>query len=85
MLARANSVCLLALARSDRRVLALPLVRVDCAVLCWRSKENKEIQEASPTNDIIVGNYRPRRPERWERIPTMFSEVCEIQVRLCTT
>ena len=34
MLARANSVCLLALSRSDRRVLALPFVRVDCAVLC---------------------------------------------------
>ena len=34
MLARANSVCLPALSRSDRRVLALLLVvRVDCAVL----------------------------------------------------
>ena len=34
MLARANSVCLLALSRFDRRVLALLLVRVDCAALC---------------------------------------------------
>ena len=34
MLARANSVCLLALLRFDRRVLGLLLVRVDCAVLC---------------------------------------------------
>ena len=29
MLARADSVCLLALSRSDRRVLALPIVRVE--------------------------------------------------------
>ena len=37
MLVRANSVCLLALARSDRRVLALLLVRVDkTAVLSLR-------------------------------------------------
>ena len=34
MLVRANSVCLLALARSDRRVLALLLVRVEWAGLC---------------------------------------------------
>ena len=34
MLARANSACLLGLSRSDRRVLALLLLRVDCAVLC---------------------------------------------------
>ena len=36
MLAGANPVCLLALSRSDRRVLALRLVRVDRAVLCLR-------------------------------------------------
>ena len=36
MLARDNSVCLLALSRSDRRILALLIVaRVDCAVLCY--------------------------------------------------
>ena len=34
MRARANSACLLALLRSDRRALILLLVRVDCAVLC---------------------------------------------------
>ena len=36
MLARANSVCLPALSRSDRRVLALLVVaRVDCVVLYY--------------------------------------------------
>ena len=34
MLARANSFCLLAVSRSDRRVLALLLVVVERAVLC---------------------------------------------------
>ena len=34
MLARANSICLLALSRSDRRVLALLLVRVGWLTLC---------------------------------------------------
>ena len=34
MLAPANSACLAALSRSDRRVLALLLVRVDCVALC---------------------------------------------------
>ena len=34
MRAPANSVCLLALSRSDGRVPVLLLVRVDCAVLC---------------------------------------------------
>ena len=41
MLARANSVCMLAFPRSGRRVLALLLVRVDCAVLCCACGENK--------------------------------------------
>ena len=34
--ARSSQLCLLALSRSDRRVLALLLVRVDYAVLCLR-------------------------------------------------
>ena len=34
MLVRANSVRLLALSRSERRVLVLLRVRVDCAVKC---------------------------------------------------
>ena len=33
---RANSVCLLVLSRSDRGVLPLLLVPVDCTVLCLR-------------------------------------------------
>ena len=33
------------------------------AVLCLRSEENKEIQEGSPTNNSIVGNYRLRAAE----------------------
>ena len=58
-----HSSCLLALSRSDLRVLDLLLVRVDrallcCAVLRLRSKESKGSQEDSPTNNIIVGNYR---------------------------
>ena len=60
-----HSSCLLALSRSDLRVLDLLLVRVDrallcCAVLRLRSKESKGSQEDSPTNNIIVGNYRLR-------------------------
>ena len=42
------------------------------------SKEIKEIQEGSPTNNIIVGNHRLRRAERWENIPRVSSEVGEI-------
>ena len=42
------------------------------------SKESKEIQERSPTANIIVGNYRLRRAERWENIPRVSSEVGEI-------
>ena len=72
MLARANSVCFLALSRSDRRVLALLLVRVDCAALCCAvlaERRSKEIQQGSPTNNnifiyILVGNVRLRRAER---------------------
>ena len=60
MLARAHSFCLLALSRFDRRVLALLLVRVDCAVLCCaclRSKvESKYIQEGCAINTNLVGN-----------------------------
>ena len=38
-------------------------------------EENKEIQEGSPTNNIIVGNYRLRRAERWENVSRVSSEV----------
>ena len=82
MLARANSVSLLALPRSDRRVLALLLVRVEwgvlcCAVLCLRSKESKKKQGGSPKINVPVGNYRLRRAERREKIQTMSPEVGE--------
>ena len=96
MLTRANSVCVLALSRSDWRVLALLLVRVDCATLCsavlrcavlccavlccavlccavLAEQKSNEIQESFPTNNIIVGNYRLRRAERWEKIATISS------------
>ena len=46
------------------------------------SKEIKEIQEGSPTNNIIVGNHRLRRAERWENIPRVSSKVGEIYVSL---
>ena len=42
------------------------------------SKENKEVQEGSPPNNIIVGKYRLRMAERWENIPSVSSEVGEI-------
>ena len=63
MLARADSVSLRALSRSDLRELALLLLRVDCAVLCvlcMRSKEAKKIRKVRqlPGNKILVGNYR---------------------------
>ena len=81
MLTRANSVCVIALSRSDWRVLALLLVRVDCAALCCAvlccavlaEQKSNEIQESFPTNNIIVGNYRLRRAERWEKIATISS------------
>ena len=68
------------------RVLALLLVRVNGAVLCCavRSKESLEKQEGSPTNSILVGNYRLRRVVRWEKIPTMPSEVGDIKVKPIT-
>ena len=74
---RANSVCLLALPHSDRRVLASLLVRVDCAVLCFWIKESKTNQESSPTNNILVGNDR-LRADKWENILRVSSEVGEI-------
>ena len=43
-----------------------------------KSKPSKESHEGSPTNDIIAGNYRLKRAERWENIPTVCSEVGEI-------
>ena len=72
MLARANSVRLVALSRSDRRVLACclcGLTALCCAVLGLRSKESGEVHEGSPTNTIR--NYGLRRAERWEKMPTM--------------
>ena len=79
MLARANSVCLVALSRSDLRVLALVLVRVDCAVArCACGAKKAENQKGSRKNDITVGNNRLRRAERWENMPSMSSEVGEI-------
>ena len=43
-----------------------------------KSKESNELQEGYPTNNFLVGNYRPRRAERWENMPSMSSEVGEI-------
>ena len=48
------------------------------AVLYLRSKKSRENLEGTPTNNIPVGNYRLRREERCEKIPTMSSEVGEI-------
>ena len=45
---------------------------------CTWYEESKEIQEGSPTYDIIVGNYRLRRAERCENMPRVPSEVDEI-------
>ena len=42
------------------------------------SNGNKEIQEGSPTNNIIVGSDKLRMAETWENIPTVSSEVGEI-------
>ena len=33
----------------------------------------------SPTNKFLVGNYGPRRAERWDDMPSMSSEVGEIR------
>ena len=41
-------------------------------------QQSTEIQEGSPTINILVGNYRLRRAERWENIPRVSSEVGEI-------
>ena len=40
-------------------------------------KAKKKNQEGSPTNNILDGNYRLRRAERWENIPTVSSDVGE--------
>ena len=76
--------CLLALSRSDWRVLPCCLCGLTavCAVLCLRSKESKGIQECSPTNNILVGNYRLRRAERWENMPTVSSDKYSTAVQL---
>ena len=49
-----------------------------------KDKESKEIQEASPTNSFLVGNYGQRRAERWKDMPSISSEVDEIEVCLYT-
>ena len=41
-------------------------------------EESKEIQESSPTNDFLVGNYGLSRAEKWEDMPSMSSEVHDI-------
>ena len=41
-------------------------------------EESKEIQEGSPTNNILVGNYSLRRTERWENTRRVSSEVGDI-------
>ena len=75
MLARANSVCLLALSRSDERVLALLPVRVDgavlcCAVLCCACGAKKaKKKQGHPTKNIVVGNYRLRGGRKCRRRP----------------
>ena len=40
-----------------------------------KSKESKEVQEDSPTNNFFVGNYGLRRAQRREDMPSMSSEV----------
>ena len=47
-----------------------------------KSKESKQVQEGAPTNNFLVGNYGLRRAERWKDMPSMSSEVGEIQVCL---
>ena len=42
------------------------------------SQESKEVQEGSPTNNILVGDYRVGRAERWEYIRRVSSEVGDI-------
>ena len=80
MLARAKSVCLLALSRSDRRVLALLLVRVDCAVLCCAVLAEQRKQKKSGRFPNKQNYPRQLQAERWESIPTVSSNVGEIQV-----
>ena len=45
-------------------------------------EKSEEIQEGSPKNHFVVGNFvgncRLRRAERRENIPRVFSEVSEI-------
>ena len=80
MLARVNSACLRCRALIGAYLLCRlgGLTVLCCAEMCLRSKESKEIQECSPTNNSLVGNYRPRRAERLEKIPTTSSEVGDI-------
>lgn len=78
VLVPANSVCLRTLSRYDWRELALLIVRVAGAVLFFRSKERRYMQEGSPTNIIFVVNYRLRRDKKWDNIPTMSPEAGEL-------
>ena len=41
-------------------------------------KESKKIQEGRPKNNFIVGNYRLKRTERWDKTPRVSFEVGEI-------
>ena len=46
-----------------------------------KKKQRKQITSGrffSPTNNFIVGNYGPRRAERWDDMPSISSEVGEI-------
>lgn len=45
------------------------------------SNESQGIQEGSPTNTILLGNYRLRKAGRWENVPRVSCEVGEISVR----
>ena len=56
MLALANCICLLALSRSERRVLALLLVRVECAVLCGASGAKKAKKFREVPQQIVLSS-----------------------------
>ena len=85
MLAPANSACLAALSRSDRRVLALLLVRVDCVALCCAVLAEQRAQRNSGMFPNIHFSRRQLQAERgycrrWENMPSMPSEVGETVV-----
>ena len=43
-----------------------------------KEENKKKSRDRSRINHLPVGNYRLRRAERWEYIPTVSSEVIEI-------